>query len=67
MTTHSPVHPPQINMSESHHPLSRRGVPVTAGSVLGSLAFAAPSLEIYGHHSDEPQKRETTILIGLEQ
>lgn len=26
-----------------------------------------PSLEVYGHHSDEPGKQETTILIGLGQ
>lgn len=25
-----------------------------------------PSLEIYGHHHDDPAKLETTILIGLE-
>jgi hypothetical protein len=24
-----------------------------------------PSLEVYGHHSDDPSKTETTILIGL--
>jgi hypothetical protein len=30
------------------------------GEVLGS-----PSLEIYGHHCDDPRKLETTILIGL--
>lgn len=28
--------------------------------------IAAPSLEIYGHHCDEPSKLETTILIGLQ-
>lgn len=27
--------------------------------------IGAPSLEIYGHHSDEPSKLETTIVIGL--
>lgn len=26
----------------------------------------APSLEIYGHHCDDPSKSETTILIGLQ-
>jgi hypothetical protein len=31
------------------------------GEVIGS-----PSLEIYGHHCDEPSKLETTILIGLQ-
>ena len=30
------------------------------GEVLGS-----PSLEVYGHHCDDPAKQETTILIGL--
>jgi hypothetical protein len=30
------------------------------GEVIGS-----PSLEIYGHHCDDPAKLETTILIGL--
>ncbi len=25
-----------------------------------------PSLEVYGHHCDEPSKLETTILIGLQ-
>jgi hypothetical protein len=25
----------------------------------------SPSLEIYGHHCDDPAKSETTILIGL--
>ena len=30
------------------------------GEVIGS-----PSLEIYGHHCDDPSKLETTILIGL--
>jgi hypothetical protein len=30
------------------------------GEVIGSL-----SLEIYGHHCDDPSKSETTILIGL--
>lgn len=27
--------------------------------------IGAPSLEIYGHHCDDPAKLETTILIGL--
>ena len=31
------------------------------GEIIGS-----PSLEIYGHHCDEPSKLETTILIGLQ-
>ena len=30
------------------------------GAVIGS-----PSLEIYGHHCDEPSELETTILIAL--
>lgn len=28
-------------------------------------AIGSPSLEIYGHHCDDPSKLETTILIGL--
>ena len=32
------------------------------GQIIGS-----PSLEIYGHHCDEPSKLETTILIGLQK
>lgn len=31
------------------------------GEVIGS-----PSLEVYGHHCDDPAKSETTILIGLQ-
>ncbi|HEY7326200.1 MAG TPA: GyrI-like domain-containing protein [Gemmataceae bacterium] len=31
------------------------------GEVIGS-----PSLEVYGHHCDDPAKLETTILIGLQ-
>jgi effector-binding domain-containing protein len=31
------------------------------GETIGS-----PSLEIYGHHCDDPAKAETTILIGLQ-
>jgi hypothetical protein len=31
------------------------------GEVIGS-----PSLEVYGHHCDDPAKPETTILIGLQ-
>jgi hypothetical protein len=27
--------------------------------------IGSPSLEVYGHHCDEPSKLETTILIGL--
>lgn len=34
---------------------------VACGEVIGSLA-----LEIYGHHCDESDKLETTILIGLQ-
>ena len=34
---------------------------IARGEVIGS-----PSLEIYGHHCDEPSKLETTILIGLQ-
>ena len=30
-------------------------------------AIASPSLEVYGHASDDPSKAETTILIGLRQ
>ena len=30
------------------------------GEIIGT-----PSLEIYGHHGDDPSKLETTILIGL--
>jgi len=33
---------------------------VARGEVIGT-----PSLEIYGHHCDDPSKAETTILIGL--
>ena len=33
---------------------------VARGEVIGS-----PSLEVYGHHCDDPAKQETTILIGL--
>jgi SAM-dependent methyltransferase len=33
---------------------------VARGEVIGS-----PSLEVYGHHCEEPAKAETTILIGL--
>lgn len=29
-------------------------------------AIGSPSLEVYGHHCDEPSKLETTILIGLQ-
>lgn len=28
-------------------------------------AVTSPSLEIYGHHCDDPSKLETTIMIGL--
>ncbi|HZZ79235.1 MAG TPA: methyltransferase domain-containing protein [Gemmataceae bacterium] len=28
-------------------------------------AIGSPSLEVYGHHCDDPEKAETTILIGL--
>jgi hypothetical protein len=28
--------------------------------------LGSPSLEIYGHHCDDPSKLETTILIGLQ-
>ena len=34
---------------------------VACGEVIGS-----PSLEVYGHHCEEPTKLETTILIGLQ-
>jgi GyrI-like small molecule binding domain len=34
---------------------------VARGEVIGS-----PSLEVYGHHGDDPAKLETTILIGLQ-
>ncbi|HVK15552.1 MAG TPA: GyrI-like domain-containing protein [Fimbriiglobus sp.] len=33
---------------------------VARGEVIGS-----PSLEVYGHHCDDPAKLETMILIGL--
>jgi SAM-dependent methyltransferase len=33
---------------------------IARGEVIGS-----PSLEIYGHHCEDPAKAETTILIGL--
>ncbi|MFO1094328.1 MAG: GyrI-like domain-containing protein [Planctomycetaceae bacterium] len=29
-------------------------------------AIGSPSLEVYGHHGDDPAKLETTILIGLQ-
>ena len=29
--------------------------------------ISSPSLEIYGHHCDDPSKTETTILIALHQ
>jgi hypothetical protein len=34
---------------------------VVRGEVIG-----APSLEVYGHHGEDPSKLETTILIGLQ-
>jgi len=34
-------------------------------AVRGEL-IGSPSLEIYGHHCDEPSNLETTILIGLQ-
>ena len=33
---------------------------VARGEVIGS-----PSLEVYGHHCEEPTELETTVLIGL--
>jgi effector-binding domain-containing protein len=30
-----------------------------------SEVIGSPSLEVYGHHCDDPAKLETTILIGL--
>ncbi len=30
-----------------------------------TIGIGSPSLEIYGHHCDDPSKAETTILIGL--
>ena len=33
-------------------------------AVLGEK-IDSPSLEVYGHHCDDPSKAETTILIGL--
>jgi hypothetical protein len=33
---------------------------VARGEIIGT-----PSLEVYGHHCDDPAKLETTILIGL--
>jgi hypothetical protein len=33
-------------------------------AVRGEL-IGTPSLEVYGHHCDEPSELETTILIGL--
>lgn len=29
-------------------------------------AIGSPAMEVYGHHSDDPSKSETTILIGLQ-
>ncbi len=29
--------------------------------------IGSPSLEVYGHHCDDPSKQETTILIGLRE
>ena len=37
------------------HELAARGEPI-----------GSPSLEVYGHHGNDPAKLETTILIGLE-
>lgn len=31
----------------------------------GGEAIGSPSLEVYGHHCDDPSKLETAILIGL--
>jgi hypothetical protein len=38
-----------------------KGELTARGEVIGS-----PSLEVYGHHCDDPSKLETTILIGLQ-
>jgi len=35
---------------------------IARGEIIGS-----PSLEVYGHHCDDPAKLETTILIGLQR
>lgn len=37
-----------------------------AGLVARGEVIGAPSLEVYGHHCEEPTKLETTILIGLQ-
>lgn len=32
----------------------------------GGETIGSPSLEVYGHHCEDPSKTETTILIGLQ-
>jgi hypothetical protein len=39
-----------------------KAVLAARGEVIGST-----SLEVYGHHCDDPSKLETTILIGLQK
>jgi hypothetical protein len=39
---------------------------LTAGLAARGKVVGSPSLEVYGHHCDDPSKLETTILIGLQ-
>ncbi len=47
-----------------------QNLPATWAALKTELAelgesIGSPSIEIYGHHCDDPSKLETTILIGL--
>lgn len=39
---------------------------LTAELAARDEVVGSPSLEVYGHHCDEPSKLETTILLGLQ-
>lgn len=45
--------------------LSQKWADLKAELAARGEAIGSPSLEVYGHHCDDPAKLETTILIGL--
>lgn len=45
--------------------LPRKWAALKAELAARDEAIGSPSLEVYGHHCDDPAKLETTILIGL--
>jgi hypothetical protein len=54
-----------LRLMNEYQALPQKWADLKAELAARGEVIASPSLEVYGHHCDDPAKLETTILIAL--